>query len=93
MTDYIKRGDAIMAVREFFWEGLHPTMDRDKAENLLFDIPAADVRPVVHARWVDNGIPDSMLSGCSACGYTCGAYSMRFCPNCGADMREVDNDS
>ena len=47
---------------------------------------AADVREVVHARWIENGIPDSMLSGCSACGYTCGAYSMRYCPNCGAMM-------
>ncbi len=49
-------------------------------------IPAADVAPVVHGRWGDNGIPESMLSGCSVCGFTCGAYSFRYCPNCGAKM-------
>ena len=50
------------------------------------DFPAADVAPVVHGRWVDNGIPESMLSGCSVCGFTCGAYSFNYCPNCGARM-------
>ena len=48
--------------------------------------PAAVVAPVVHGRWVDNGIPGSMLSGCSVCGFTCGAYSFFYCPNCGARM-------
>lgn len=49
-------------------------------------IPAADVAPVVHGRWVDNGIPDSILSGCSVCGFTCGSSSFFYCPNCGAKM-------
>lgn len=48
--------------------------------------PSADVAPVRHGRWGDNGIPGSMLSGCSVCGFTCGAYTFRFCPNCGAEM-------
>ena len=47
---------------------------------------AADVAPVVHGRWVDNGIPDSMLSGCSVCGFTCGSSSFFYCPKCGAKM-------
>lgn len=47
---------------------------------------AADVAPVVHGEWVDNGIPESILSGCSVCGYTCGAYKFNYCPNCGAKM-------
>ena len=46
----------------------------------------ADVAPVVHGRWQDNGIPESMLCECSACGFTCGAYSFSYCPNCGAKM-------
>lgn len=44
-----------------------------------------DLRP--QGQWVSNGIPDSMLSKCTACGFSCGAYSFRYCPNCGADMR------
>lgn len=53
---------------------------------VINSVPAADVEPVRHGRWVDNEIPDSMLSGCSACGFSCGAYSFRYCPNCGAKM-------
>ena len=49
---------------------------------------AADVAPVVHGKWVDNGIPDSMLNGCSVCGFTCGASSFFYCPKCGAKMDE-----
>lgn len=41
---------------------------------------------VVHGRWGDNGIPGSILSGCSECGFTCGARSFSYCPNCGARM-------
>ena len=49
-------------------------------------IPAADVAPVVHGRWGNNGIPGSMLCGCSVCGFTCGASSFFYCPNCGSKM-------
>lgn len=41
---------------------------------------------VRHGRWIDNGIQGSMLSGCSVCGFTCGAYTFKYCPNCGARM-------
>ena len=50
------------------------------------DARTADVAPVVHGQWVDNGIPDSMLNGCSVCGFTCGSSSFFYCPNCGAKM-------
>ena len=54
-------------------------------------LPAADVAPVVHGQWVDNGIPDSILSGCSVCGFTCGSSSFFYCPKCGAKMDGGDN--
>ena len=53
--------------------------------------PAADVAPVVHGQWGDNGIPGSMLSGCSICGFTCGASSFFYCPSCGARMDGGDD--
>ena len=52
--------------------------------------PSADVAQVRHGRWVDNGIPDSILSGCSVCGFTCGSSSFSYCPICGAKMDESD---
>ena len=47
-------------------------------------IEALKERP--KGRWVSNGIPESTLRGCSVCGYTCGAYTFNYCPNCGAEM-------
>ena len=44
---------------------------------------------VVHGHWGSNGIKESMLSGCSVCGFSCGAHSFNFCPNCGTRMDEV----
>jgi hypothetical protein len=58
--------------------------------DIVAEIPSEDVQPVKHGRWIDNGICDSMLSACSICGYSCGAYSFNYCPNCGAKM---DDDS
>ena len=52
-----------------------------------------EVAPVRHGRWVDNGIPDSILSGCSVCGFTCGSSSFFYCPNCGAKMDGGDGNS
>ena len=47
---------------------------------------AADVAPVRHGRWLDNGIPESMLSLCSECGIVYGSRGFNYCPNCGARM-------
>ena len=41
---------------------------------------------VVHGRWLDNGIPESVLSRCSECGIMYGSSAFNYCPNCGAKM-------
>lgn len=69
------------------WDG-HTSKDVRR----LLSIPAADVAPVRHGRWIDNGIQGSMLSGCSVCGFTCGAYTFKYCPNCGARMDGAENE-
>lgn len=57
----------------------------------LLDItPTADVAPVRHGRWEDNGIEGSTLVKCSACGFDTGAFTFTYCPRCGARM---DGDS
>ena len=50
------------------------------------DARDADVAEVVHGKWVDNGIPDSILNGCSVCGFTCGSSSFFYFHKCGARM-------
>ena len=47
-------------------------------------IPAADVAPVRHGRWIEL----SRASKCSECGFETGRYEppRRYCPECGARM-------
>ena len=59
---------------------------REAAHGLIDEQPTIEAVPAVHGEWIDNGIPNSMLSKCNMCGYPCGAYSFNFCPNCGAKM-------
>lgn len=84
--DFIKREDAINAVLE----QLPVCLEMYAVESALMELPAADVRPVVRGRWLAQD-GDTMLSACSVCGFPCGAYSFQYCPNCSADMREVDD--
>ena len=57
-------------------------------------LPAADVAPVVHGRWIDNGSNGYKWAFiCSKCGYIDGyPFDDRynFCPNCGAKMNLED---
>ena len=55
-------------------------------------IEKAPTVEVVHGRWIGNGIPESVLRGCSVCGFTCGAPTFNYCPNCGAKMDGDGND-
>ena len=65
-------------------------------------IPTADVRPVVRGRWIGgetsadaDGFPVYDTFICPMCGAEWDAeeadIAFNFCPNCGADMREVDD--
>ena len=54
------------------------------------DAPSADVAPVVHGRWIDNGdYGYKWAFSCSKCGYIDGyPFNDRhnYCPHCGARM-------
>lgn len=54
------------------------------------DVPAADVAPVRHGRWVNINKDDEQMCKCSECGYPTSYFWGRtpICPNCGADLRE-----
>ena len=55
-----------------------------------------NVRPIRIAKWEceeHQGLWFSRCSGDDGCGgFVPGCTSYRFCPNCGADMREEDHD-
>lgn len=64
---------------------------------------AADVAPVVHGEWVLGTVEAGYFTPggnrpwiCSECGEIVSLRldkpSNKYCPNCGADMREVDDE-
>ena len=60
------------------------------AENL----PAADVAPVVHGRWIEQKKYTSItMYDCSICGTRIfdNGHSLNYCPHCGAKMDEKED--
>ena len=49
------------------------------------NIPAADVAPVVHGRWIEDGSGIIICPKCNR-GYNLVPQFTHYCPNCGAKM-------
>lgn len=90
MIEYIDREAANLALAE---QGF----DWDKAKQALSSVPAPDVAPVVHGRWIEKTVPEGCrYFECS----NCGAHENRhtaikgyYCWRCGAKMDGgADND-
>ncbi len=88
MDEYIERSAAIEAAKHAWAKGLEPSQ-------YIEAMPAADVAPVVHGRWMHSRYEDCSERfkrvKCSQCNQE--AYAMAFyvvdghyCPNCGAKM-------
>lgn len=102
MTDYIEREAAIKAFHDKY--GALCTQDALFAILMtLEEVPAADVRPVVHGKWTwivrryyeqDGSYTlGETIPVCSQCGKRPPLdVASSFCPYCGVDMREVDHD-
>ena len=96
MPEYIEREaaieEAIDAVDE--WSGGYNPHCAAMIRDGINTIPAADVAPVRHGRWIDKpgGTYQRMQSWCSVCGKRSGIGGIEnnrhkpFCPNCGAKM-------
>ena len=97
MAEYIEREALLKHLREC--EGTPPeigyTYPIFKAlECFVEDVPAADVAPVVHGRWVqvichvefEDGFVDRLYECCSRCHKPNGRKTSDYCPNCGARM-------
>lgn len=99
MADYILRSYAIQCAKDqaddFNNENLFSSAEGALAvAEWLEDVPSADVRPVVRGRWNHDGSDWKNRFICDQCGYKWffDAKEAKFCPNCGADMREGGND-
>lgn len=96
MDDYIRRADAVKALRtikncvKLFEDSIE-----DTAVTLNDLANSADVRPVVHGTWskeFDETAPMTFrgIYVCSACRCRQTYGRTSFCPHCGADMRRPD---
>jgi rubrerythrin len=99
MAEYIEREAALEAIRNLY-PGIPFTkrlMQKWHEENRNFmqcesaieRLPAADVVPVRHGRWIDCKPFNPEFNGyeCSECGAKYQGFSPdNYCPNCGARM-------
>ena len=97
MADYISREAAIKEFCDDCMDREWCKSNGDSCSRIknINAVPAADVRPVVRGRWEKRGC----YAFCSNCGerkviaWTTTAeelvnvYRLKFCNNCGADMR------
>ena len=102
MAEYIEREALIKHIQDVYCVGCNSyhgvrcrACGTGDAIDMIEDAPAADVAPVVHARWVHDGRRfDGAVDWfhCSACkAPESGVYvSKPYCSNCGAKM---DGDS
>ena len=87
MAEYINREETKRELSEWCISLNNPhLLSRDDTMFLLDNIPAADVAPVVHGRWIEYQIPHVIC--CSNCDWATDAAEKNFqyCPMCGARM-------
>lgn len=96
MADYIRREDALFALRKAERGGSMTALTRlERAYAEILEMPAADVAPVVQGRWIrPHWKNNNYCCDCSECGGEAmhrdyqwdknGVYPI--CPNCGARM-------
>ena len=87
MADYIRREDALFALRKAERGGSMTALTRLKrAYAEIREMPAADVAEVVHAKWIPfHSEAAGDIQYCSACDIGFDAR-MDYCPHCGARM-------
>lgn len=90
MAEYIER-EAVIDLITHRYENPEICMQE------INGIPAADVVPVVHGRWIERRAPHAMggnSAKCSACNKSVQYLGnpLNYCPNCGAKMDGGDSD-
>lgn len=96
MKEYIEKADAINLLWLFADESCASVVSDFEG------LPAADVAEVKHGRWITeicesiskrNRLIEYKVYSCSACGRSNGRVKKRYCPNCGALMREDEHEA
>ena len=95
MAEYIKRGYAVDAVLDVYYDTPDIDLSGEKFEAAILKIPAADVVPVRHGEWEivvgSNGNEYMVCTCCRVSQDLTGVFT--YCPNCGCRMDGGDNDA
>lgn len=97
MAEYIKREAAKDAVSEVYYDTPDVNLSAEKFEAAINAIPAADVAPVVHGRWIEKSAQARKIYfECSHCGAQENKHTAikgYYCWRCGAKMDGGDSDA
>lgn len=87
MAEYIERGAAVESFMSEFPDAHYPSWYAEK----LKELPTADVAEVRHGEWIKY--PHNSGIYCSRCRHKRRYKDANdnYCPNCGADMRGVED--
>ena len=102
MKEYIERAVAVKKFENYRRDCEEENDERaaqifEDCISELMAIPAADVAEVKHGRWITeicesiskrNRLIEYKVYSCSVCGRSNGRVKKRYCPNCGALMKE-----
>ena len=92
MAEYIKKVYAVDAVLDVYCDTPDIDLSCEKFEAAILKIPAADVAPVRHGRWLPfHSTAAGDIQYCSACEIGC-TWKPNYCPNCGAIMNGGNDD-
>ena len=90
MTEYINTTTLLKEIDHAFHTD---TIGKKDVINLIINLPAADVAPVRHGRWIGAPLCGNDNCRCSECGSWHnihanfrGEIMQKYCPNCGAKM-------
>ena len=89
MAEYIKREYAVDAALDVYYDTPDIDLSGEKFEAAILKIPAADVAPVRHGRWVETEkYTFGIMCDCSLCENRIldNGHPWNYCPNCGAKM-------
>lgn len=100
MAEYIEREEVhelVQSLTKYAWAspdntGHRVTVDADDVNFGVDKIPAADVVPVQHGRWVSWVNKVGYLVWCSECNKHNNTDKTHYCPNCGAKMDGVEDE-
>lgn len=96
MAEYIEREAAVKVAEKYGLAngsalGRHTGL-ADCIASEIADIPAADVDPVVHGRWVCVDTDTEQFFLCNRCKKK-EYWESNYCPNCGCRMDGGDSDA